>query len=205
MDEDLFSLIRKRLPTSTISDVMLKLGLGQPYLPASIRPLERSSRLVGRAMPVAMEEGPAASFEKMLEAVEALQVDDVYICAAPQGEFALWGELMSLRARRKGAAGAVVSGFHRDSDGCEAAGLPLFSAGSYGLSAIDHAHVAAFRCDIAFANGVIVRPGDIVVGDSDGVIIVPSEHLREIVEKGLEKADQDIAAAERIRNGYGFS
>ena len=202
MNEDLVSAIRERLSTSTLSDVMLGLGLAPHYLPAGIRPLHRRGRLVGRAMPVAMEPGPAADFRKMLDAVEALEAGDVYICSAPPGEFALWGELMSRRAGRKGAAGAVISGYHRDSDACEAVDFPLFSAGGYGLSSLAHAHVAGFDRAIRFANGVAVRPGDIVVGDSDGVVVIPFDRLGEVVERGIEKADHDDDVADRIRNGH---
>lgn len=202
MDEELLSTIRERLSTPTISDVMLTLRFGPHYLPAAIRSLQRGCKLVGRAMPVVMEPGPAAGFGRMLDAVESLQAGDVYVCSAPPGEFALWGELMSHRAGRKGAAGAVISGFHRDSDACEAAGLPLFSAGGYGLSSIDRAHVAGFGCEIGFANGVVVHPGDVIVGDADGVVVIPSGRLREVVEKAIEKANYDVLAADRIRNGY---
>jgi len=201
IDQDIITIIRRQLSTTSISDALFNLGLRNHYLPASIRAIRRDDKLVGTAMPVAGKAGPAADFAKMLQALEAVQVGEVYVCATPPGDYAVWGELMSHRARVKGAAGAVLSGFHRDSLACEASGFPLFSAGAYGLSGLDKFHITDFRCAVQFENGVTVAPGDLVVGDADGVLIVPARRVPEVIQAALDKTRRDEMSIQAIVRG----
>jgi regulator of RNase E activity RraA len=158
--------------------------------------------LVGRAMPVREEDCEGeADFGLMFRALDGLKAGEVYICTGASPLYALWGELMSTRARALGAAGAVVDGFHRDGKGIRAVGLPVFSAGSYAQDQRGRGRVADFRCEIAFANGTRVVPGDVIVGDDDGVLVIPQHHLEEVVRLALAKAEGEEEVRRLIEKG----
>jgi regulator of RNase E activity RraA len=110
---------------------------------------------------------------------------------------------MSTRARALGAAGAVVDGFHRDTRGILDVGLPLFSAGSYAQDQRGRGRVTDYRCEIRFANGTSVAPGDVIVGDRDGVLVIPKAHLDEVVEAALAKVEGEEEVRRLIEKGEG--
>ncbi len=114
--------------------------------------------------------------------------------------FALWGELMNTRALAQRAAGAVLDGYMRDSRQIRAMALPVFARGSYAQDQRGRGRVVAYREPVRIAE-VAIRPGDLIVGDDDGVLSVPSEVAAECVEKALEKRRIEIRIAEEIEAG----
>jgi regulator of RNase E activity RraA len=208
VEPKLLELIRAHLSTAVIGDVMDVNRLRRQFLPPSIRPLSPGMKLVGRAMPVREEdcgdEGKAkGDFGLMFRALDELKADEVYICTGASPDYALWGELMSTRARALGAAGAVVDGFHRDSRGILAVGLPVFSAGSYALEKKGRGRVTDYRCEITFANGAKVAPGDVIVGDLDGVLVIPHGALEEVVRLAAAKLEGEEEVRRLIEKGEG--
>lgn len=200
--DDRLTQIRERLFTSVIGDVMDMQGLRQQFLPPHIRALAPETMLVGRAMPVREEDCTTqGDFGLMFRALDDLRAGEVYICSGASPRYALWGELMSTRARALGAAGAVLDGFHRDTRGILEVGLPIFSAGSYAQDQRGRGRVTEYRCEIRFANGTIVAPGDAIVGDRDGVLIVPNAHLDEVVEAALAKVEAEEEVRRLIEKG----
>jgi regulator of RNase E activity RraA len=133
--------------------------------------------------------GRPEPFGLMFRALDDLKAGEVYVCTGASPRYALWGGLMSTRARLLGAAGAVVDGFHRDTREILALDFPVFSSGSYAQDQRLRGRVVDFRCPIEFCNGVRVRPGDVLVGDMDGVLTIPSEHLEAIVQGALAKVE----------------
>src|SRR5579884_1613731 len=126
--------MRQRLFTAVVGDVLDQLGFLHQFLPPSIRPLHDDMVVAGRAMTVLeadLAEGePAAKpFGLMLEALDDLKPGEVYVASAAVSpvRYAMWGELMSTRARHLGAAGAVLNGPSRDTRGILAMGFPVFS------------------------------------------------------------------------------
>jgi hypothetical protein len=116
-DEELFAIIRERLFTAVIGDVMDAAGLTRQFLPPGIRALQPDSMVVGRAMTVLeadTEYGQDAGFGLMFRALDDLTPGEVYVCTGASPAYALWGGLMSARAMSLGAVGAVVDGHHRD-------------------------------------------------------------------------------------------
>ena len=201
---DRFAQIRDRLFTSVIGDVMDMQGLRQQFLPPHIRALSPEKMLVGRAMPVCEEDCTTqGDFGLMFKALDDLKTGEVYICTGASPRYALWGELMSTRARALGAAGAVVDGFHRDTRGILEIGLPVFSVGAYAQDQRGRGRVTDFRCEIRFANGTIVAPGDVIVGDCDGVLVIPKARLDEVVEAALTKVEGEGEVRRLIEKGEG--
>src|SRR5918994_5595850 len=139
--EAFFELIRRQLYTAVVGDVMDSIGFRHQFLPPQIKPLRNDMIIVGRSMPVLEADvftevhDPTSNsvmsrpFGLMLQALDDLRQDEVYVCAGASPEYALWGELMSTRAITLGAAGAVVDGYSRDTQGILQLGFPTFSYG----------------------------------------------------------------------------
>ena len=211
-DEELFALSRSELYTAVVGDIMDILGHKRQFLPPSIQPLRDDMVVIGRAMPVLeMDdeggEGPGRQsavvnrpFGLMLPALDDLKPGEVYVCSGSSPAYALWGELMSMAATNRGAVGAVVNGYSRDTKGILAQNFACFSMGRYSQDQRPRGKVVDFRCTIKFGD-VTVRPGDIVFGDLDGVCVVPKEIETEVFNQAFEKARGERRVFEAIKGG----
>lgn len=207
-DGELFELVSKELFSAVVGDVMDQIGLVHQFLPPEIRPLDPSLRLVGRAMPVRvadLDDGARKSeslspFGRMLEALDDLREGEVYVCGGGSPDYALWGELMTTRAQVLGAAGAVLDGYYRDTDGIASLGFPTFGYGSYAQDQRLRGNVVDFRVPIQIGQ-VLIEPGDIVIGDRDGVCIAPRRHEGTILVKALEKVRAEKVVQREIEAG----
>jgi regulator of RNase E activity RraA len=211
-DEELFALSRSELYTAVVGDIMDILGHKRQFLPPSIQPLRDDMVVIGRAMPVLeMDdeggEGPGRQsavvnrpFGLMLPALDDLKAGEVYVCSGSSPAYALWGELMSMAATNRGAVGAVVNGYSRDTKGILAQNFACFSMGRYSQDQRPRGKVVDFRCTIKFGD-VTVRPGDIVFGDMDGVCVVPKEIQTEVFTQAFEKARGEKRVFEAIKGG----
>lgn len=211
-DGELFALVRRELFTAVVGDIMDLHGFKNQFLPPRIQPLREEMVVIGRAMPVLEAdddggEGPGRAndllnrpFGLMLQALDDLRSDEVYICAGASPAYALWGELMSACAKNRGAAGAVVDGYSRDTRGILAQGFPCFSHGRYARDQRPRGKVMDYRCTIHLG-GVEVRPGDLVFGDLEGVCVVPREAEQDIFAGALEKVRGEKLVFEAIKGG----
>jgi regulator of RNase E activity RraA len=211
-DTELFATARGELYTAVVGDIMDELGYRRQFLPPQVQPLREDMVVVGRAMPVLeMDdvggEGPDRRsavvnrpFGLMLTALDDLQPGEVYVCSGSSPTYALWGELMSMAATNRGATGAVVNGYSRDTRGILAQNFPCFSWGRYSQDQRPRGKVVDLRCTIEFGH-VTVRPGDIVFGDLDGVCIVPREIEEEVFDRALEKARGERRVFQAIKGG----
>jgi len=211
-DHELFRICREELFTAVVGDIMDQLKLRRQFLPPQIQPLRSDMVVVGRAMPVLEadvfeEKYPGSAnpllskpFGLMLEALDDLKPDEVYICAGASPTYALWGELMSTRAAKLGAAGVVVDGYSRDTAGILAMNFPTFSYGRYAQDQAPRGKVIDFRVPLEIG-GVTVHNGDIVFGDIDGVCIVPHAAEQEVITRALEKARGEKLVKKAIEAG----
>ncbi len=213
-DQELFSIMKDYLFTGVIGDIMDKMGYLNQFLSPQIKPLRADMLITGRAMTVleadvfneisGSSNNPLLNkpFGLMLEALDDLKKDEVYICTGSSPTYALWGELMSTRAMKLGSNGAVVNGYSRDTNGILNLNFPTFSYGSYAQDQGPRGKVIDFRVEIEM-NGVRIKPGDIVFGDIDGVLIIPKEIENEVIEGALEKAMGEKTVQQAIENGMG--
>lgn len=211
-EEELFASARRELFSAVIGDVMDRMGLQHQFLPPSIVPLERSMMVCGRALPVLEadipgddSEGPVTSvpakpFGLMLDALDDLKINEVYICTGSSPRYALWGELMSIRAMKCGAAGAVVDGYSRDARGILNLGFPTFSYGSYAQGQGPRGKVIDFRIPIQ-VGPVRVSPGDIVFGDLDGVCVVPRAAEQEALTRAFDRVRREKVVRKALEEG----
>ena len=191
--------LRTKLYTAVVGDVLDHMGCRQHFLPPEIRPLRPDMVVAGRAMPVIVRDDAsgADSFGKLLEALDALREDEVYITAGGSMPYSLWGELMSTRAQHLKAAGAVMNGYCRDTAAIQELNFPTFSRGSYALDICFRGKVADYRVPTVIG-GVPINPGDIVFGDVDGVLIIPSGIAGEAITRAVQKVESE----NHVRDGF---
>jgi regulator of RNase E activity RraA len=211
-DEELYKLARRELFVALVGDAMDKLGLQHQFLLPEIQPLHNDMVVIGRAMPVLSVDvfaekltGTANKlmekpFGLMLEALDDLKPNEVYVNTGSSPRNALWGELMSIRARRLGAAGAVVNGYSRDSAGILKLNFPTFSWGRYAQDSAPRYKVVDYRIPLEIGHARI-EPGDILFGDIDGVCVVPRAAEREVFTNALEKARGEKLVKKAIEDG----
>lgn len=202
-DPERFALVREHLYTPVVGDVLDQLGRTHQFLPPAIQPLRDSMVVVGRAMPVLIADvfGPQRSpFGRLTEALDQLDSGEIYLARGGRTECAAWGEIMTATARVRGAAGAVLDGFHRDTVRVLEQDWPVFSRGRFAQDAGVRATVLDYRVP-AEIGGVLVRPGDLILGDLDGVVVVPAEIENEVLERALVKATAENVVRNAIENG----
>jgi regulator of RNase E activity RraA len=207
-DNELFDLVRRELYSAVVGDVCDALGLRRQFLPPEIRPVTSTSNvpiLVGRAMPVleadvAREPSATAPFGKMFAALDDLKANEIYLVTGASPTYALFGELMSTAAKMRGAAGAVCDGFIRDTEGIRRLGFPVFARGCYAQDQRGRGTVLDYRLPIEIG-GVRIEPGDILVGDIDGVLAVPRSAADEVFRRAIAKARGESQVKAAIERG----
>jgi len=210
-DEELFDLIKKELYTAVVGDIMDKMGRLNQFLSPKLKPLRHDMFLAGRAFTVLesdidkLDMETAArmknkSFGVMLEALDDLKKNEVYICSGSSPHYALWGELMSTRAMMLGAVGAVVNGYSRDTEGILKMNFSTFSYGRFAQDQAPRGKVIDYRIPLQI-DEVLVNPGDIVIGDMDGVCVIPQEIEETVIIQALEKARGEKTVQKAILQG----
>lgn len=206
-DEELFALVCAELYTAVIGDICDNFGLRTQFLSPDIRPLSGSQNvpvMVGRAMPVlevnVFDVDENCPFGKMLDALDDLKPGEVYVCAGASPTYATIGEIMATAMQKRGARGAVTDSRVRDTSGILELDFPLFSIGSYGQDQRGRGIVSDYRVPIMI-NGVRIECGDLIVGDVDGVLVVPKEHVGHIVTLALEKSRGEKTVKKAILDG----
>ena len=198
----------EKLFSAVIGDAMDELGYLHQFFPPRIQPLAPHMIVVGRAMPVleadaTKEHGDylvSKPFGLMLEALDNLKKNEVYVCTGSSSDYALWGELMSTRALMCGAVGAVIDGYSRDTKGILKLDFPTFSHGRYAQDQGPRGMVVGYRVPIEM-NGVWIEPGDIIFGDMDGVCVIPQKVEMEVIHVAWKKAKGEKIVQKAIENG----
>ncbi|MEO0565626.1 MAG: RraA family protein [Chloroflexota bacterium] len=209
-DAELFEIARRELFTAVVGDIMDQIGLQNQFVPPQVRPLNAEMVVIGRAMTVLeadvysgegyANETLSKPFGLMLEALDDLKLNEVYVATGASPSYALWGELMSVRARHLGAVGAVMNGYSRDTRAIVSMGFPVFSYGPYAQDQAPRGKVLDFRVPIKMG-GVQINPGDIVFGDIDGVCVVPRAAAEDVFTKALVQPRGEKEVRTAIENG----
>ena len=209
-DDELFTLLKTKLFPAVVGDVLDKMGYLHQFLPADIEPLDDDMVLAGRAMPVLEADiydtegnnNPLAGkpFGLMLEALDSLEPGDIYIAAGGSLKYAMFGELMSTRAKILGANGALVNGYIRDTKGIKALGFPAFGRGKYAQDQGPRGQVIDYNVTVEIA-GIRIEPGALLFGDCEGVLVIPKAVEEEAIAKSLEKAAMENTVEDAIKGG----
>jgi 4-hydroxy-4-methyl-2-oxoglutarate aldolase len=193
--------LRRLLYTPVLSDVLDSFGLMRQALRPFVRPLDESLVLFGRARTgrymatdtIALGRNPYAL---EMDLIDDLKPDEVPVlaCGGPTDWIAPWGELLSTAARARGAAGCVTDGLVRDVTRIRAMRFAVFHGGIGPLDTKGRAEMVEKDTSIDIA-GVRVSPGDWVMGDVDGVVVVPADKADAVFRAALDK----IAAEDTTR------
>jgi 4-hydroxy-4-methyl-2-oxoglutarate aldolase len=206
-DARLFELCKRELYTPVVGDILDDLGFAHQFLPQPIQPLREEMKLAGRAMPVLMIDvfgKQKQPFGKLTEALDQLQSGEIYLASGGDMRCAYWGEILTATAKKRGAVGAVINGFHRDTPKVLEQNWPVFSRGRFAQDSAVRTQVADFRIPIEIGQ-VTVQPGDLVFGDLDGVVVVPKTIEAEAVERALAKARGEKLVRKEIESGMSSS
>ncbi len=202
-DSELFRLIKENLYTPVVGDILDELGMYHQFLPQEVQPLKDNMKIVGYAVPILMIDvyGPQKKpFGYLTEALDDLKKNEVYIASGGEMRCAYWGELLTATAKKRGAVGAVINGWHRDTPQVLEQNWPVFSRGNYAQDSSVRTQVQDYRCCIEIGN-VKVNPGDLVFGDIDGVLIIPKDCIDTVIDKALEKVKGEKIVRKAIENG----
>lgn len=202
-ENEKFTLMKERLYTPVVGDILDGMGYCHQFLPQDIRPLRDDMKLAGKAMTVLMIDvfGPQKKpFGYLTEALDQLEENEVYLATGGSKRCAYWGELLTATARTRKAVGAVVNGWHRDTPQVLEQNWPVFSNGCYAQDSSVRTQVVDYRCDIEIGQ-VTIHDGDLVFGDVDGVLIIPKDVADEVLEKALEKAAGEKVVRKAIEGG----
>jgi 4-hydroxy-4-methyl-2-oxoglutarate aldolase len=198
------SQMRERLYSAVVCDALDKLGLKNQSPRVPIRPLTIQGVLVGRCKTTLwaeMAHEDPRPYELELQAVDSCQVDDVIIAVAGGSmRSGLWGELLSTAARRSGCAGAIVDGAVRDVVKMTAMGFPVFARGTCVYDSRDRNRVVDVDVPVEI-DGVRFSPGDLVIADADGIVVVPRAVEAEAIGAAWEKVNAENVVREAIAGG----
>jgi regulator of RNase E activity RraA len=184
------------LYTPVVADVLDRLGYREQSLRADIRPLSRGMVAAGVARTIrtipAPELATAEPYKGELAAVDALRPGDVMVVSECHWSF--WGELLSTAARHRGCRGVVIDGYTRDTRAIIAMGFPVFCRGIHPADSLGRLDVAEHDVPID-CGGVLVQPGDLILADDDGVVVVP----RGIADQVLTAAEEKVRGENLVR------
>lgn len=201
-EDEMLALVRDQLYTPVVGDILDAMGYAHQFLPAAIHPLRDDMKVAGRACTVLecdVFEAQKKPFGLLTESLDQLRRNDVYVATGAHNS-ALWGELLTATARVRGAAGAVLDGYTRDTPQVLAQNFPVFASARWAQDSSIRTSVVDFRCTIEIG-GVVIHDGDLVFGDMDGVLIVPQQAAQECIARALEKAAGEKLVRRAIEGG----
>lgn len=188
----------KRLDTATVSDALDRLGIvGQCY---KISPRDPNFRMVGRAYtilygPAAKPPGTVGDFIDEVTPGSVIVLDN-----GGRDDATVWGDILTEIAHRRGIAGTVIDGVNRDVRLCRALGYPVFSRDNWMRTGKDRVQVEAVNVPVTIG-GARVRPGDLMLGDADGVVVIPAEHEDAVLAAADDIHDTEEAIRAACRAG----
>lgn len=191
-------LARLNLNTSQVSDALNKIT-GNPGVLPGIKPL-MDGNIIGRAVTASTM---ADDWGTSIKAIEAAKDGEVLVIQVEGDDKAVWGELASKTAQEKGIVSTVIDGAVRDVGAVKKLKYPVFSktivpnAGS---------SKAEGKVNIPVTCGdITVNPHDLIIGDECGVVVVPDEHLTDVMEETLRIRKNEAQIISKIEKGYSFS
>lgn len=202
-----FDRLKRILYAAVLSDVLDALGYRHQAMRPFVRPLIEDHILFGRArtgyfmnaFSVAEGENP---YEHEIALIDSLRRNDVVVlgCSGPTDRIAPWGELLTTASRHRGATGCVTDGLVRDIRQIRALDFPVFHGGIGPLDSRGRGKMMHYDQPIE-CGGVRVEPGDLIFGDADGVIVIPSGVSDEVIQKALEKVQNENHTREELDAG----
>ncbi|MCY2934071.1 MAG: RraA family protein [Planctomycetota bacterium] len=192
-DQSMAEWVSAHLYTAVVSDALDSIGLRHQCLSTDIRPLDESLILTGRAKTALWEavdpSAPRLSnpYSKEIEYLDSGQAGQVFVMSVGRHpEIVPWGELLSTACKVRGARGLLTDGLVRDSRRILEMKLPVFCTGRRPLDSAGRGHVVEYDAPIVI-DSVTINPGDFVVADADGVVIIPKSVEQSVLSAAWAK------------------
>ena len=196
--------MRENLYCAVVCDALDALGYHNQSPRVSLCPLVIDTVLVGRCRTTLWADlyhQDPAPYELELKAVDLCQPDDVLIAAAHGSmRSAIWGELLSTAAKNRGCVGAVVDGAVRDVKKMRELNFPMFARGTCVYDSRDRQRVTDIDVPVDIG-GVTFHPGDLVIADCDGIVLVPREVEEQAIRNAWNKVHDENTVRDAIRRG----
>ncbi|MCC6262155.1 MAG: RraA family protein [Bryobacterales bacterium] len=200
----LFEHVEKNLYTAVLSDSLDELGYRDQAMRETIRPLMPDAVFAGWARTILcvdvyhIQENP---YDIEIEAVDSFLPGEVAVVSTGDSKRnAPWGELLSTAAMSRGARGAVIDGLVRDVRKIQALGFPVFATGIKPVDSRGRGLVIDYNVPVE-CQGVLVKPGDLVVADYDGVVVVPAAIVDEVVQLATDKVEREDHSRAELMSG----
>jgi len=197
-------MMREKFSAAVVCDALDSLGLRQQSPRLALEQLTTEGVLIGRAKTTLwtdMAHQDPQPYELELRAVDTCRPDEVLIAAAGGSmRSGIWGELLTTAARNRGCVGAIVDGAVRDVRQMRAMGFPVFARGTCSYDSKDRQRVVDLDV-IVELGGVAIAPGDLVVADRDGLVVVPQAVEAEVVARAWDKVQAENVTRDAIRGG----
>lgn len=203
-EEITLKMMRERLFAAVVCDALDSLGLFNQSPRISLPPQTVDAVLIGRCQTTLwadMAHEDPAPYSLELEAVDSCQPDDIMIAAA-QGSTrsGVWGELLSTAAMNSGCVGAIVDGAVRDVRQMRAMNFPVFARSRCIYDSLNRQRVIDNNVPVEI-DGVTFSPGDLVVADTDGIVVVPQSVEKEAIQRAWNKVNAENITRDAIRGG----
>jgi regulator of RNase E activity RraA len=199
--------LRRLLYTAVVSDVLDGLGLMHQALRPFVRPLDDRLTLFGPARTGRYERAAMPSpdhnpYALEMDLIDSLRPGEVAVlaCDGPTELIAPWGELLSTAARARRAAGCLTDGLVRDVLRIRAMDFPVFHGGIGPLDTKNRAEMVAKDVTVTVA-GVAVSPGDWILGDADGVVVIPADKADAVIRAALDKITAEDTTRAELESG----
>lgn len=204
-DPERFAWIRRKLYVPAVCDILDNLGFRHQAMHHRLRPLDpRNCIIVGRAKTFRWMETDHIDDDPYgveIDAMDSLKAGDVALHSTDAGlTNAPWGELMSTVAKRNGATGCVCDSLIRDCKKIVQMGFPIFHTGIRPLDSKGRGRVMAYDVPIRCGE-VLVKPGELIFADFDGIVVVPQAIENEVLRLGAEKVGKENASRAELLKG----
>lgn len=196
--------LKDKLYVAVLSDVLDQLGYTHQATRIPFHAYTGIPKLLGRcktSLWADMYDADPNPYELELQAVDSCQPGDVLICAAGGStRSGIWGELLSTAARNSGCLGVIVHGGVRDIDKMRVMEFPVFATSRNPYDSQNRQRVVDLDVTVEI-DGVRFRPGDLVMADEDGIVVVPQEVEERVIAAAIQKVDAENITRDAIKNG----
>jgi len=197
-------MMREKFYAAVVSDALDSLGYKKQSPRVPLLPQTSEGVLVGRCKTTLWEdidfEDPSP-YELELKAIDSCQPDDVMICAANGStNSGVWGELLSTASQNRGCVGAIIHGGVRDTAKIKSLGFAVYATSRCVYDSMNRQRVVSIDEPVEI-DGVTFCTGDLVIADNDGIVVVPEEVERQVIQKAWKKLHDENITRNAIING----
>lgn len=200
-----------KVDTANVADVMDTMGLMDQSLAPEFRQFTGKERLAGWAFTIRgqMVPGPLGGDEQKMQACQQVSEDEVTVWSGDGKGVCYFGELIALGMRERGAVGALIDGGIRDIHWLDAMNFPIFAKYRTPTQSIGRWRVTGFRETVYLAGAtsllVPISPGDFILADADGAIVIPAQHVQEVLIAAERLTAQEVQLRAELGKGLTLS